>query len=181
MVESGSVLCPVWTFLANLADFGPKAGSGTDALDWFRSEIEATAKMTRLAYDSGVPIACGTETGFTVTPVGEWHAREMELLVRYLGLSPLEAITCGTRNGTLVTREQGVTGELAPGMRADVLVIDADPLSDITVLQDRSRIRHVVCRGVDMDLTPVPPRRPLPGEQSMSWTAVPLTWKLARS
>lgn len=181
MLDAGSLFCPTWTFLGNLSDYGAKAGSQPMAVDWFREEIEASAAMTRLAYDRGVPLACGTETGFTVTPVGEWHAREMELFVRYLGLTPLEAITCGTRNGTLATHEQGETGELTAGLRADVLVVDGDPTRDITVLQDRSRFRHVICRGEDVDLTPVAPRRYLPGERSMSWTAEPLTWKLATS
>ena len=61
--------------------------------------MEASVKMVRLAHERGVPLLCGTETGFSVTPIGEWHAREMELFVRDVGLSPLEAITCGTRNG----------------------------------------------------------------------------------
>ena len=179
ILTAGAALCPTWTFLANLGDFGAKAGSGMAALDWFRSEIEATALMTRVAYDRGVPILCGTETGFSVTPIGEWHAREMEVLVQYLGISPLEAITCGTKNGTIATREQGVTGELREGMRADLLVVDGDPSVDITVLQDRRNLRHVFCRGVDVDLTPIPARQALPGERSMAWTAEPLTWSLA--
>ena len=34
----------------------------------------------------------GSETGFAVTPVGEWHARELEMFVQYMGMSPMEAI-----------------------------------------------------------------------------------------
>ena len=181
MLEAGSLLVPTWTFLANLADYGAKAGAGAMALDWFASEIEATAKMTRVAYDRGVPIACGTETGFSVTPIGEWHAREMEVFVHQMGITPLEAITCGTRNGAIATREQGETGVVEVGMRADLLVVDGDPSEDIAILQDRSKLRNVICRGEDVDLTPIPERRDLPGERSMSWTAVPLTQAVARS
>lgn len=179
--EAKSAICPTFTFLANLAEFGSKAGSEMAALDWFRSEIEATAEIMRLAYDRGIPLLCGTETGFTVTPIGEWHAREMELFVRHLGLTPLEAITCGTKNGAIATREQGETGEIREGMRADILVVDGDPSRDVTILQDKRNLIHVICRGVDTDLTPIPPRSNLPGERSMSWTAVPLTWGLAHS
>ena len=103
----------------------------------------------------------------------------MEVLVKYLGISPLEAITCGTKNGTIATREQGVTGEVVEGMRADLLVVDGDPSVDITVLQDRRNLRHVFCRGVNVDLTPIPARQAVPGERSMAWTAEPLTWSLA--
>ena len=181
MLERGAVLCPTFTFLANLADHGAKAGAGPQALGWFKEEMEASVKMVRLAHERGVPLLCGTETGFSVTPIGEWHAREMELFVRDVGLSPLEAITCGTRNGALATREQGVTGEVAVGMRADVLVVDGDPTADIRVLQERSKLRHVICRGEDVDLTPVPARRLLAGERSMAWTAELLTQDVARS
>lgn len=181
MLASDSVLCPTFTFLANLADYGAKAGAGAMALDWFKEEMAASVTMVRLAYERGVPLLCGTEAGFSVTPIGEWHAREMEVFVRELGLSALEAITCGTRNGAIATRERGVTGELANGMRADILVVDGDPTHDIAMLQDRTKIRHVICRGDDVDLTPVRPRRLLAGERSMAWTTVPLTTDVARS
>ena len=181
LVEHRTAICPTWTFLANLADFGAKVGASPAAMDLFRDEIEVTAAKMRAAYDAGLPILCGSETGFSITPVGHWHAREMELLVRYLGLTPLEAITCGTRNGALALRMPGRVGTLEPGRLADVLVLDGDPLADISVLGDRGRLRAVVSRGRPVDLQrPWPERTLLPTEIVNAYSTGLLTWDLAQ-
>jgi len=99
LVDHGTPVCPTFTFLANLADYGAAVGAGIGQEDLFRGEIRATAKMMRAAYDAGVPMLCGSESGFSLTPYGHWHGREMEVFVNELGLTPLEAITCGTKNG----------------------------------------------------------------------------------
>ncbi|MDE3203362.1 MAG: amidohydrolase family protein [Acidobacteriota bacterium] len=181
VVESGALLGPVFTFLANLADYGPKVGSPVTALDVFRNEIESTGRMMRQAYDAGVPLICGSESGFIITPYGHWHAREMEIFVEVLGLSPLEAITCGTRNGALAMGELDRTGTVEVGKRADILVVDGDPQRDISLLGDRSRFKRLYCRGREVDLDrPWPQRPPLPGERVVPWAADPLTWDLVR-
>jgi imidazolonepropionase-like amidohydrolase len=180
VVEADSAVAPTFTFLANLADHGSKVGAMTAQEDLFRGEIAATAEMLRIAYDAGVPILCGSESGFSLTPYGHWHAREMELLVAVLGLDPLEAISCATRNGAIALRRPlDSIGVIAPDAVADVLVIDGDPAADITVLGDRRRIRHVFSRGRAVDLDrPWPEREPLPGEKVGMWSAQPLTWDL---
>ena len=133
--------------------------------------------MVRRAYDAGVPLLCGSESGFSVTPYGHWHAREMELFVRYLGLTPLEAITCGTRNGAFALRMAGEVGTLEMGMLADVIVVDGDPLDDIRILGDKSKLRHVIAGGVPVNLDrPWPVRSPLPGEKVFNWSAQLLGW-----
>lgn len=54
--------------------------------------------------------------------------------------TPLEAITCATRNGAQLMRMADRIGTLEPGKLADLLVLEDDPLKDIRVLQDRERI-----------------------------------------
>jgi imidazolonepropionase-like amidohydrolase len=180
VVDAGAALCPVFTFLANLAEFGHKAGATTAAQDVFRHEIEATGAMVRRAYDAGVPLLCGSESGFILTPYGHWHAREMEIFVDVLGLTPLQAITCATSTNALAVQGVGTVGTIEPGRRADVLVLDGDPTRDVTILGDRSRFRHLWCRGLEVDLTrPWPVRTLLRGERVQPWAAVPLTWELA--
>jgi imidazolonepropionase-like amidohydrolase len=181
VVASGAAIAPTFTFLANLADHGHLVGAMSTQVDLFRGEIEATATKLREAYDAGVPLLCGSESGFALTPYGHWHARELELFVEALGLSPLEAITCATRNGAIALRRPlGSIGVLAPGAAADVLVVDGDPSVDVSVLGDKRRLRHVYSRGRAVDLSgPWPTRSPLPGEQVGTWAAEPLTWELA--
>ena len=101
----------------------------------------------------------------------------MELFVRYLGLTPLEAITCGTRNGAFALRMAGEVGTLEMGMLADVIVVDGDPLDDIRILGDKSKLRHVIAGGVPVNLDrPWPVRSPLPGEKVFNWSAQLLGW-----
>lgn len=180
VVEHGAALCPTFTFLANLADHGERVGAGAGMQDIFRGEIKATAAMMRKAYDAGVPLLCGSESGFALTPYGHWHAREMEVFVEELGLTPVEAIACATRNNALAMRMDGELGVIAEGYRADVLVVDADPSRDVTVLQDRSNLRAVIARGEPVDLDrPWPERSRIPGEKVGNWAAEVLTYERA--
>lgn len=177
VVESGAAVAPTFTFLANLIDHGETVGAATTQVDLFRGEIGATAAMLRTAHDHGVRLLCGSESGFSLTPYGHWHAREAELFVHHLGLSPLEAISCATRNGALALRmPEGSVGVVAEGAVADLLALDGDPSTDIAVLGDRRRLRHVISRGRPVDLErPWPQRSPLRGERPGMWSTEPLT------
>ncbi len=179
--ESGAALAPTFTFLANLADFGSSVGASSAQVDVFRGEIEATAQMMLRAHSEGVRLLCGSESGFSLTPYGHWHARELELFVSQIGLTPLEAITCATRNGALALRmEEGSVGVLRTGAAADVLVVNGDPAVDIAVLGDRTKIEHVFSRGVAVDLDrPWPQRSLLQGEQVGKWSEQLLTQERA--
>lgn len=176
VVAAGSAICPTFTFLANLADFGAKVGASPGMEDIFRGEIEATGKMMRAAYDVGVPILCGSESRFALTPYGHWHGREMEVLVDALGLTPLQAITCATKNNALAMRAEGKLGTIEEGRWADVIVVDGDPLAEIRILNDRSKLEAVVSRGRSVDLDrPWPSWQPVAGWKVGAWAAAPLT------
>ena len=179
VVESGADLCPVFTFLSNLCDHGPEVGAGTNMADVFRGEIAATAEMVRRAHDAGVRLLCGSESGFVLTPYGHWHAREVELFVEHLDLSPLEAIRCATANNAHAVHAADELGVLSVGRRADVLVVQGDVASDVSLLGDRRNLRAVLSRGVPVDLQRAwPTRDPLPGSRVGNWAERPLTWDL---
>jgi len=172
---------PVFTFLANLSEFGHKAGATSSAKSIFAGELENTGAKLRQAYDAGVKLLCGSESGFSMTPYGHWHAREMEVFVKHLGMTPLQAITCGTKDNAVALDQDGETGCIATGYRADVLVLDGDPSKNISLLGDKSLFRHLFCRGKSVDLSPIEPRAMLRGEQSSGWSDVALTRELAYS
>jgi imidazolonepropionase-like amidohydrolase len=158
VVERRVPLMPVFTFQANLADYGAAIGADPLVREMFRREIADSCAMLRKAYDAGVPLLCGSESGFSITPYGDWHYRELEVFVRDLGLTPLQAIQCATQANAFAMRMSGQVGEIAAGRLADLLVVDGDPSRDVTVLGDRGRLRHVFKGGRDIDLTPAPPR-----------------------
>jgi imidazolonepropionase-like amidohydrolase len=177
VADAGAAIAPTFTFLANLADHGHLVGAAPGQRDIFLGEIEATAAGLRSAVEAGVQLLCGSESGFSLTPYGHWHARELELFVEVLGMSPLAAISCATRNGALALRRpMDSIGVIAPGAAADLLVVDGDPSIDVALLGRRERIRHVVSRGVPVDLDqPWPERSTLPGEHVGVWSTELLT------
>jgi imidazolonepropionase-like amidohydrolase len=148
LAESKIPLCPTLTLIANLYDFGPLVGVPDRKRDAYkRLLVEYAGPALAKAHQAGVPFMTGTDSGFAVTPYGEWHARELELLMTYAGLSAVEAIQAATSNSAVALGLEGKIGEVAPGMIADVLVVDGDPVADITVLQDRTRLT-VIADGV---------------------------------
>ncbi|MGD9762389.1 MAG: amidohydrolase family protein [Candidatus Binatia bacterium] len=147
LAQSNIPLVPTLLLLANLADFGHLVGTPVPVRDGCRRILDRTADALHRAHRAGVKFIVGTDSGFSVTPFGDWYARELELLMQYAGLSPLEAIQAGTKNAALVLGLAGEVGEIAPGKLADVIVVDGDPLADIRVLLDKRRITTVIKDG----------------------------------
>ncbi|HML18904.1 MAG TPA: amidohydrolase family protein, partial [Bryobacteraceae bacterium] len=79
-------------------------------------------------------------------------AKEIEIFVKYGGYSPLEAISAATRDNAYALGLEGQVGELEAGRLADILVLDRDPIADITVLQGGKHLTHVIKDGRVVDL-----------------------------
>ena len=153
VVENGCALCPTLSLVVNDIDFTrPGDGCYPDFPDAHKRELESACISLPKARAAGVKFMLGTDSGFAVTPYGEWHARELEHYVKYLGFSPVEALKCATVNNAEFVREEGRVGALEAGRLADILVVDGDPLADISVLQDRSRIREIIKGGETVKL-----------------------------
>lgn len=163
VIETKTPIVPTLTFQAVLAEHGDKVGASAFLRDLFAKEISESCKQLRRAYDAGVPILSGTESGFSITPYGEWHWRELQVLVEHMGLTPAQALICGTRESARALKMEGQIGELTPGALADVIVVKGDVTSDVTLLGQPDGIVHVFKGGqrVDTD-TPLPTRNALP-------------------
>lgn len=157
MIEKNIPLVPTFTFQANLIDYADKMDASKDYKDIFEKEIEDNVPMFRKAFEAGVPFLCGSETGFSVTPYGDWHYKELEVFVDKLGLTPLEAITCGTKNASQAMRRDDL-GVIAEGNIADLIVISEDPTKDVSRLGNKDLIEKVFLNGKEVDLTPAPKR-----------------------
>jgi imidazolonepropionase-like amidohydrolase len=157
MIEKNIPLVPTFTFQANLIDYADKMDASKDYKDIFEKEIQDNVPMFRKAFEAGVPFLCGSETGFSVTPYGDWHYKELEVFVDKLGLTPLEAITCGTKNASQAMRRDDL-GVIAEGNIADLIVISEDPSKDVTRLGNKDLIEIVFLNGKEVDLTPAPKR-----------------------
>ncbi|MEU7143964.1 amidohydrolase family protein [Nocardia sp. NPDC046473] len=99
------------------------------------SRAEATV---RRLVDAGVAVLAGTDAPNPGTVFGASLHRELELLVR-CGISPAQALTAAT---TEPARVFGLAdrGRIAPGQRADLLLVSGDPLTDITATRNIERI-----------------------------------------
>ncbi len=92
----------------------------------------------------GVKVAMGTDQSHRLL-VGE-NMVELDFMVKWLGMSEMEVLVASTsRAAECIGRPD--LGALAPGRRADVLVVDGDPLADITLLQDRTRLHLIMQDG----------------------------------
>ena len=132
MVERGTFLVP--TLMAPLsvlqaADEGmPVADS---SLEKARMVVAAHTDSFRRAAAAGVPIAMGTDA------IGVPHGRNLEELEHMVkqGLEPIEALKTATSNAARLLRIEDDLGTIAPGKRADLVVIDGDPLNVVGLRQ----------------------------------------------
>jgi len=117
-----------------------------------RHRVDVLASIGRM-HAAGVPVVLGTDTGNPYVYPGYSVHRELELLVQ-AGLTPMQAIEAGTRRAAEMLRKSGEFGSIAPGRRADLLVLDADPLLDI---RNTRSIDLVIAEGrvVDREALPV--------------------------
>lgn len=111
---------------------------------WLQAAYEAKWDSLARAHRAGVTIAAGSDAGFLVNH-GE-NACELEELVKG-GLTPLEAIRAATGSAARLLGLSEEIGTLEAGKLADVIVVEGDPLADITLLQRQEGITHVLKDG----------------------------------
>jgi imidazolonepropionase-like amidohydrolase len=88
----------------------------------------------------------GGDFGFCWCPHGT-YARELTHLVKLVGYKPMDALVAATRLGARAMRMDDQIGTLQPGKRADLLVIEGNPLHDISLLEDRGNISCIMTDG----------------------------------
>jgi len=170
LAEARMPVCPTFTLTANIVEWGREAGASPSYIDFKKRELDGLVDAHQRTHAAGVPLMAGSEAGFSVTPYGEWHTRELELFVKLLGMSPMETIVSATRTNARALGWSDV-GTVEPGMRADLIVVDGDPLVDIGILGDRERLVAVFKGGRSVDLSARPlPRRRMRHERGLRMT-----------
>jgi imidazolonepropionase-like amidohydrolase len=142
MIDRGTFVVP--TLLAGHQIV--KNGQAGRVPRWITDKSLATAEHHResftLAARSGVKIAAGTDAGTPFNPHGDLAA-ELKLMVD-CGLSPADAIVAATRNAAENLGLLHDTGSIEIGKRADLILVDGDPTTDISAL---ARVSCVVGNG----------------------------------
>lgn len=133
-------------------------------------ELDAAIESMRALHKRGIHIMPGGDYGFAWTPHGT-NAKDLEYFVKHIGMSNMEALLSATVWGAPMMRTADPLGQIREGYLADMLLIDGDPLQDITVLQDKSRILAVMKDGVFHREPPSLSQRGQPGRAT-----VPTRW-----
>ncbi len=110
-------------------------------IEW-DAAVESLAKM----HKRGVRVLPGGDYGFAFTPHGQ-NARDLEFFVKYLGMTPMEAIRSATLYGGQIMMKGKELGVLKDGYLADILLVDGDPLANLAILRDPKRILAVMKDG----------------------------------
>ena len=121
--------------------------------DRLKTQLDVNIKAMAAAKARGIRLLLGTDSGnaAVMTP-GKWHGYEAAFFVKHLGYTPLEAIVLQTRENALAMGLQGKLGTIEPGMIADVVILDADPSQNISVLGDPVHVRAIIKDGEPLDL-----------------------------
>ena len=130
----------------------------------YHRELEAAVESMKALRKRGVRILPGGDYGFAWTPHGT-NAKDLEYFVKWLGMSTMEALLSATAWGGPMMKMGKQLGYIREGCLADVLLIDGDPLADITVLQDKRRILAVMKDG-EFHRSP-----PVRQQQTTRWAA----------
>jgi len=133
MAERGTYLAPT---IAIVADLTQPGGDYDDAqlLVRGRTMLPRVREMAAAAKRAGVKIVAATDTGYgpeSTTRLGH----ELEEFVG-IGMTPLEALQAATLTAAELFGIENRTGRIAPGLEADLIVLERNPLEDVRVLQD---------------------------------------------
>jgi imidazolonepropionase-like amidohydrolase len=106
--------------------------------------VEIRRELTKALHDAGAPIALGSDAPQWFNVPGFSVHREMAMMVA-AGLTPYEVLVTGTRNPAIYFETPDEFGTVEVGRRADLMLLDANPLQDIGNAQ---RIAGVMVQGI---------------------------------
>lgn len=107
----------------------------------YRASYAAMLSLVKLAFDRGIPVVAGTDAG------GIAYHRELELYAA-AGIPAPDVLALASLGAARVMGKDKEVGSIAPGKRADLVLVDGDPTRDISAVRNTD---IVVCRGVVYD------------------------------
>ena len=144
LLETDTPVVPSMLFPARFLDsMGPVSLGFTDDM---RHDVETMAAILPEANRAGVRLVLGDDFGALNFPHGP-YADELAYYVHDVGIPAIDVLTWATRHGAEVFGRGDDLGTVAEGTVADLLVVDGDPVADITVLQDPAALMAVLLGG----------------------------------
>jgi imidazolonepropionase-like amidohydrolase len=124
----------------------------------YQDEWDNAIESLRAMHKRGIRVLPGGDYGFAFTPHCQ-NSRDLEFFVKYLGMTPMEAIRSTAEFGGPVMKQPHDLGLVKPGYLADLLLVDGDPLANLAILRDPKRILAVMKDGVFAKAPPVASER----------------------
>lgn len=112
----------------------------------YEYELECAIAGLKEMKKRGIRILPGGDYGFAWTPHGT-YTRDLEHFVKLLGFTEMEAILSATTLGGEIMLAPHELGKVAAGYKADLILVNGDPLADITVFQDVNNLRAIMKDG----------------------------------
>ncbi len=148
LLERDTPLVPCLYHCQMIAEHGHEFGFPQRDIDGHKAHMECGAEIARKVLKGGGRVATGGgDFGLAWNPHGG-YAKELSFFVKYVGFSPLDTIRGATKIGTELMGREHDLGTLESGKLADLLVVDGDVLSDITLLEDHSNLIAVMQGGI---------------------------------
>jgi imidazolonepropionase-like amidohydrolase len=147
--RTGATYVPTLSIMHRICESGADHGVPEYGLEKANDALDAHFESVERAYQADVPIALGTDfIGPELIPHGE-NALEAELFVEEVGMDEHDAIRAGTGVAARTLPDDDL-GTLEPGNHADFVVLDRNPLDEITAL--RESIRTVYKGGEEVSV-----------------------------
>jgi imidazolonepropionase-like amidohydrolase len=142
VAERGAYVVPTLSVLFSLVESGLGMGLPPDRIDDVRRIYEESIDALDLMRSAGVKVAFGTDllAGFYTQ-----QCREFEL--RRDVFTPVEILRQATSVGAEILMQEGKLGCIEPGAHADLIVVDGDPLEDISLLAADGRNLDLIMRA----------------------------------
>jgi imidazolonepropionase-like amidohydrolase len=142
MAEHDCFLVPTLVTYDQIAEFGRRLGFPAVSLD--KLDDVRSAGLTAIE----TAVAAGVRIGFGTDLLGETHdAQSKEFVLRAEAQSPLDVLRSATLVNAALLRMTGELGVVAPGAYADLVLVDGDPLADISLLTGQGEHLALVVRA----------------------------------
>ena len=147
LLERNTPVVPALQFEHASIVHGPEFDMPQSVIDGHQETLDGGAESARMILAAGGRLGMGGDYGFAWNPHGA-YAKELTFFVDFVGFTPAETLRCATRTGAEIMGCQDEFGTVAPGMLADLLIVDGDPLTDIALLEDPRRFLAVMQGGI---------------------------------
>jgi len=146
VIRAGALCVPTFAIDYRLLQEGQRLGVPEWGMRKIAELSDIHLENIKRAYRMGVKMATGTDFSGGVGRHGE-NAEEIEIFVEKVGMTPVEALVAATRNAATAAGLEGRAGVIDKGYLADLVVVDGNPLDDVKVLRDQSKVVLVLRDG----------------------------------